>query len=106
MMIMDLHKIYQAELSKISKLVELVKKDGKVLNPRYVCDLILAMTGNPYDFMCWHCSRQEKNYRIGVCCSWVKLGAKIGNGYSPLFGMTGLQLLEKMRDEVKVELKK
>lgn len=55
-------------------------------------------------FLCWHCSRQQENYRIGVRCSWAKFGARVGNKYSLLFGMTGLEVLEKVKEEIECEV--
>lgn len=103
---MDLSKVYQTELDKINELIELVKKNGKEIYPSYVCDVILESTEDPYDFLCWYCSRQQEDYRIGVRCSWAKFGAKIGNKYSPLFGMTGLEILEKVKEEIEANIKK
>ena len=102
---MDLSKIYRAELNEINKLIDLVKKNDKEFYPKYICDVILDMTGNPYDFLCWHCSRQRENYRIGVRCSWAKFGAKIGKKYSSLFGMTGLEILKKVKEEIECEMR-
>lgn len=47
---MDLSKIYRVELDRINELIDLVKKNGKEFHSRYVCDVILELTGNPYGF--------------------------------------------------------
>ena len=100
---MKLSEIYQAELDRINELIDIIKKNGKEFHPKYICYIILEMTRNPYGFLCWHCSRQ-KNYRVGVRCSWARFGAKVGNKYSPIFGMTGLEILEKVKEEIECEV--
>jgi len=95
--------ILEAELKIINDYIARLKKKEIIYKSNYVCDTILELLGNPYNYLCWHCNRWV---RFGLIqrCSWVRLGGTLGNRFSPLFGMTGLELLEEMKKEVEKEI--
>lgn len=102
---MDIKIINKEELKIIEDFINKVKRNERIRKPRYVCEKVIELTGNPYDYPCWNCSRRKCN-RLMQRCSHARFGARIGNKYSPLFEMTGLEILEKIKGEIKEELKK
>jgi hypothetical protein len=104
---MSVQRIHKLEVKKLEELIEEVRKNNYIRNPKYICEEIEAEFGNPYNYLCWNCARIKMNGTMRRC-SWARFGSKVGQpvkdkrtGYSPIFGMTGLEILEEQLKELK-----
>jgi len=110
----DMKIINKEELRLIEDFINRIKKGERLRNPKYVCEKVIELAGDPYNYPCWNCSRW-KTKGLMQRCSWVKFAVKMAIEYkgqrtmmpnkdgwlfSPLFEMTGLELLQEMKKEI------
>jgi hypothetical protein len=97
--ILVIKEIQEAEIKFIEDLIIRIENDEKILkDPGYICEKVIEMFGDPYNYPCWNCSRPKMG-RVMIRCSNVRFGARVGKKYSELFNMTGLEILEQTKKE-------